>query len=138
MALIPDNNNSFNVSSLVRGTLETSDTYRMQIESERIKGKVSRLDAVAQACYKILNTERYAYVIYSWGYGIELQNLFGKPIPYVFAILPTRIKEALTYDERVEDVTDFELSHDNGNVLCKFTVKTIFGELYLDKVVNIY
>ena len=60
-----------------------SKSYRMLIEDERIIGNIDQLDAVAQACYKILNTERYVHVIYSWNYGVELQELFGKPIPYV-------------------------------------------------------
>ena len=126
------------MSSVVSGSTETSNSYRMQIKNERIKGSVADIEAMAQACYKILNTERYAYVIYSWNYGVELQDLFGKPIQYVYAVLPTRIKEALTYDERINDVTDFELSHNGGDVLCKFTVKTTFGDLELQKVVNIY
>lgn len=138
MALLPESENNIDMSSIVNGTVETSDSYRMQIGNERIKGSVSDIEAMAQACYKILNTERYAYVIYSWGYGVELQDLFGKPIPYVFAVLPTRIREALTYDERVSEVTDFELSNNGGDVLCKFTVKTDFGDLELQKVVNIY
>lgn len=137
MALLPENNYAVDMSSIVNGTTETSNSYRMQIGNERIKGNISDIDAMAQACYKILNTERYTYVIYSWDYGIELQDLFGKPIPYVFAVLPTRIKEALTHDERIEDVTDFDLSHNAGNVLCKFTVKTTFGDLQLQKEVSI-
>lgn len=138
MALLPESENNIDLSSIVKGNVETSDSYRMQIGKERIKGSVSDIEAMAQACYKILNTERYAYVIYSWGYGVEFQDLFGKPIPYVFAVLPTRIREALTYDERVSEVTDFELSNNGGDVLCKFTVKTDFGDLELQKVVNIY
>lgn len=136
--MLPSSSSStITAASLIDGTTETSNSYRMRIEKERVKGVVTNLDAVAQACYKILNTERYAYVIYSWNYGIELQDLFGKPIPYVFAILPTRIKEALLQDDRVESVEDFELSHNGGDVLCKFTVNTIFGSLELTKEVQI-
>lgn len=138
MALLPESSESaVSYATMANGTTETSKTYRMKITDERIKGDVTELTAVAQACYKILNTERYAYVIYSWNYGIELQDLFGKPIPYVFAILPTRIKEALLQDDRVESVEDFELSHNGGDVLCKFTVNTIFGSLELTKEVQI-
>lgn len=103
----------------------SSKSYRMKIADEKILGNIDELDAIAQACYKILNTERYQYVIYSWNYGIELQDLFGKPIPYVYSELPRRIKEALTQDDRINSVEDFELSYDKGNVLVKFTVKPI-------------
>lgn len=112
-------------------------SYRMKIADEKILGNIDELDAIAQACYKILNTERYQYVIYSWNYGIELQDLFGKPIPYVYSELPRRIKEALTQDDRINSVEDFELSYDKGNVLAKFTVKTNLGNIEMEKGVNI-
>ena len=51
--------------------LEATQTYLMNIESNRIRGYTDDLDAVRQAVYKILNTERYENVIYSWDYGIE-------------------------------------------------------------------
>lgn len=112
-------------------------SYRMKIADEKILGNIDELDAIAQACYKILNTERYQYVIYSWNYGIELQDLFGKPIPYVYSELPRRIKEALTQDDRINSVEDFELSYNKGNVLAKFTVKTNLGNIDMEKGVNI-
>lgn len=115
----------------------SSKSYRMKIADEKIVGSIDELEAIAQACYKILNTERYKYVIYSWNYGVELQDLFGKPIPYVYSELPRRIKEALTQDDRINSVEDFELSYDKGNVLAKFTVKTNLGNIEMEKGVNI-
>ena len=114
-----------------------SKSYRMMIEDERIIGSIDQLDAVAQACYKILNTERYAHIIYGWNYGVELQELFGKPIPYVYSELPRRIREALLNDDRVESVTDFELSHTRGDVLAKFKITTIYGIIEMEKGVTI-
>ena len=132
-SIVPD------VNELLGSRQETSDSYRMQISNERIKGTVAEREAVAQACYKAINTERYRYVIYSWNYGIELKDLFGKPIPYVFAVLPDRIRDCLLQDDRVESVDSFQLSHDNkGSVLCKFTVHSTFGDVDLEKEVSIY
>lgn len=118
-------------------TSQPSLSYRMRIAEEKILGTIDELEAVAQACYKILNTERYQYVIYSWNYGIELRSLFGKPIPYVYSELPRRIREALLQDDRVESVENFDLSHNRGDVLCTFTVKTKYGDLTLEKGVTI-
>lgn len=137
-SILPETSTMVTAVDVISGTSETSNSYRMRIAKERIKGVVTELEAVAQACYKALNTERYAYVIYSWNYGIELQDLFGKPIPYVFAVLPNRIKECLMQDDRVESVENFNLSHKGGDVLCKFTVNTVFGSVELSKEVNIY
>ncbi|MGL5511644.1 MAG: DUF2634 domain-containing protein, partial [Sporomusa sp.] len=104
---------------------------------EKIVGNVDGLEAIQQAVYKILNTERYQYVIYSWNYGIELADLFGRPIPYVYSELPRRITEALTYDDRISNVTNFELSHNKNDVLAKFTVVTVAGTFDAEKGVTI-
>lgn len=111
-------------------------TYKLDYKDESIRGHANDLAAIQQACYKILSTERYRYIIYSWGYGIELEDLFGKPLPYVYSELPRRIKEALLYDDRVIDVKDFKLSHNKGSVLADFTVVTAAGTLELTKGVT--
>ena len=116
---------------------QPSKTYRMRIEEERVAGTADGIDAIAQACYKILNTERYRFVIYSWNYGVELQDLFGKPIPYVFSELPRRIREALLQDDRINGVDGFSLSHTRGDVLARFTVHTDYGDIELEKGVTI-
>lgn len=127
-----------NVIDMAQMSDMPSKTYRMRIADERVKSTVDDVDAIAQACYKILNTERYQYVIYSWNYGIELKDLFGKPIPYVYSELPRRIREALLQDDRIASVGDFELSSTGGDVLAKFTVTTTDGDsLDLEKGVTI-
>ena len=140
MGMLPESSTGIAVTAMQIGTgsnTQTSDSYQMRIAKERIKGSVTERDAMAQACYKVLNTERYAYPIYSGNYGVELQDLFRKPILYVFAVLPQRITDALIQDDRISSVSDFELSHNGGDVLCKFTVETIYGTLELQKEVTL-
>lgn len=67
-------------------------TYAMKKE-RMIAGTYDHLKAVKQAVYKILRTERYEHAIYSWDYGIELKDLFGKNVNYVKAEIKHRIKE---------------------------------------------
>ena len=141
MALVPDTSLDIGGAVVEVQTAEKwpSKTYVMDIEGERIVGTTTdELTAVKQAIYKILNTERYRYLIYSWNYGVELADLFGKPIAYVLPEIPRRIKEALVADDRIIDATAFELSHDKrGNVLAKFKVITIFGNFDVGKEVRI-
>ncbi|WP_302306929.1 DUF2634 domain-containing protein [Megamonas funiformis] len=137
MGFLPQGTDTDLNINIATTSIVPNKSYRMKIADEKILGSIDELDAIAQACYKILNTERYQYVIYSWNYGIELQDLFGKPIPYVYSELPRRIKEALTQDDRINSVEDFELSYDKGNVLAKFTVKTNLGNIEMEKGVNI-
>ena len=128
MGLSPD---EFNNISVARGIDATPPhaTYRMQIEAERVDGALTdEVEAVKQAVYKILNTERYKHIIYSTDYGHELTGLFGLPLPYVLPEIPRRIREALMVDDRITDVDRFDLKHDkSGNVTAKFVVHTIYG-----------
>lgn len=106
-------------------------------DEERIAGYTDNLDAIKQAIYLILNTERYQYIIYSWDYGVELLDLYGKPMPYVMSELPRRIKEALTQDDRIEDVTDFEFEKKRKVLHVTFTVVTSFGNIPTEMEVDV-
>lgn len=61
---------------------QPSLTYALDIEHRRIRGMVDELESLRQAIYLILSTERYAYLIYSWNYGVELVELIGQPKEY--------------------------------------------------------
>ena len=116
-----------------------SKTYRMNIEEETVSGIITKdLEAVRQAVYKILNTERYKHVIYSSDYGVELTDLFGKPMPYVIPEIPRRIEEALLIDDRITKVDSFDLQYDKqGNVNCYFVVHSIFGNIEMERSVKV-
>ena len=121
---------------------EPSYTYKMVLPSRdedesEIKGKTDGIEAVQQAVYKILNTERYTYPIYSWDYGIELNDLFGQPIPWVYPELELRITDALTCDDRITSVTDFQFDNVKNDVHAKFTVNTIYGSFEEELTVGI-
>lgn len=140
MALLPDTaTDESGAISVAMTPTQPNKTYKMMIDTDRIQGTIADdLEAVKQAIYKIINTERYKFLIYSWNYGIELEDLFGKPIPYVLPEIPRRIKEALTQDDRIKDVLGFDLTYNRkGDVLAKFTVVTIYGNLEIEKVVNV-
>lgn len=117
-------------------------TYKMDIEDNkrdlRIKGYTDERKAMEQAIYKILLTERYQYLIYSWNYGIELKDLFGKPIPYCCVELERRIREALLQDERITKVYDFEFENPEfETIFVKFKADTIYGEMDLSRKVRL-
>lgn len=142
MALLPDTSTEAAGGITVATTGTTSmpnKTYRMRIEEDRVRGTITGdIEAVRQAVYKILNTERYKHIIYSWNYGVELQDLFGKPIPYVLPEIPRRIREALIQDDRITEVDSFDLSYTKGgDVLAKFVVHTIYGDIEESKEVKV-
>ena len=79
---------------------QPSRTYRLDMENNRISGMADGLEAVKQAVYLILNTERYWYPIYSWDYGVELNHLYGQPTGMVYPEIERLITEALMQDDR--------------------------------------
>ena len=116
---------------------QPSKNYKMMIDNESINGACDKLEAMKQVIYKILNTERYQSVIYSWNYGVELLDLIGEPVSYVCPELKRRITEALIQDDRIEAVDDFEFDiSEKRTVHVTFTVHTVFGDIQEEKVVN--
>lgn len=106
-----------------------SYTWKLDYDDDgQIRGYCDERRAIEQAVYKILNTERYQYIIYSWNYGIELADLYGQPIPYVYAEIQRRITEALLADDRISNVTNFNFSNpQGGDVFTTFDVVTDYG-----------
>ena len=117
---------------------QPTHTYKMNLESGSIRGYTDKLEAIKQAIYKILLTERYQYLIYSWNYGIETLDLYGEPLSYVCPELERRISEALLWDDRIESISDFEFDlSKKGSVQVSFTVHTRFGDVQAEREVNI-
>lgn len=120
------------------GGEQPSETYRMNVSDEEIRGHTDSLEAMKQAVFKILQTERYGSLIYSGNYGAELSDLFGQPLSYVKPELERRITEALLADSRILSVGGFEFATvGKGELLVTFEVKTVYGEFSAERSVNI-
>lgn len=107
-------------------TTQPSKTYKDKINS--IAGFVDNKEAIEQTISHILQTERYAHVIYSDNYGMEFEKYIGKPFEYFQATIERDLKDALTQDDRINDVkvTNTEkLSVDSA--LAEFDAYTIAG-----------
>lgn len=115
-----------------------SKIYMMNINHQNIRGYIDNIESVKQTVYKILNTERYNYYIYSKNYGVELSDLLGEPISYVCPEIERRITEALMIDDRITSVDSFLFNKIGNSVLhVTFKVKTIFGDFISEKDVSI-
>jgi len=125
---------TINVELATEEALQTSRTYK--ITGDRIQGYTDGLDALKQAIYKVLNTERYEYPIYSFNYGIELENLIGKDPVYVQIELKRRIRECLLRDDRITEVDNFKFEFNGDQLKCAFDVHNIFGNLTISREVS--
>lgn len=133
--MIPTTNTLLNTE--VELETQPSKNYKMHFAEEVINGFRDELSAMEQVIFKILNTERYQYQIYSWNYGVEFLDLFGEPISYICPEIERRITEALVQDDRIESVDSFIFdTSEKKKVHVTFTAHTIFGDVNSEKVVN--
>ena len=123
--MLPQNNRLLNSGMNI--IKYDSKTYHIDFKNDVMKGTTDGIEALKQAIFLILSIERYDYIIYSWNYGIELKDLFGKPTTYACAVLPSRIKQALIQDDRIQNVYDFVTNAEGNTVKVEFKIKSIFG-----------
>ena len=112
-------------------------TYKLNTTTDVVAGFIDEVEALKQAIYLILNVERYEHMIYSWNYGVEFKDLFGLPASEVKMELENRITEALLQDSRISAVSGFEFTVTRSEVLAKFTVTSIYGDIKAERVVEI-
>lgn len=116
---------------------ETTPSKTHKIVNGRLIGMIDNLEAVTQAIYLILSTERYTCPIYSWDYGVELADLIGQPMSYIQPEIKRRVAEALLQEDRITAVDGFEFVNHKGSVHVSFVVSTIYGDINAEKDVFI-
>lgn len=94
---------------------------KVNFKDNRIIGECDSITALRQTIFKILNTERYEHEIYSWNYGVELMDLYGRPVTLVCPEVQRRITEALIQDDRITSVDSFTFDlHQKKFGVCAF------------------
>ena len=116
-------------------SFKPSKTWR--VANGHIQGQIDGLEAVAQAIRFLLSTERFAHIIFSRDYGVELSDLIGKDRALIRADMPRRIEEALAEDDRITGISDFDIVFDREEAHVDFTVHTIFGDVGIERSVEI-
>ena len=118
-------------------SVQTSRTYSVDWEKGRVGGYNDGLEALKQAVYKIINTERFAHLIYSWAYGFEGNQLIGHSQGIVEAEAERYITEALTADDRITGIENFQIEFTRKReAVARFTVASIFGNIEITTGVN--
>ncbi|HAT4309267.1 TPA: DUF2634 domain-containing protein [Clostridium perfringens] len=125
------------VVSEIEDTVQSSKTYRIDSFNGRITRKIDEIEAIKQAVFKILQTERFENVIYDASYGVELVGLIGKPKEFVKSDIERIIKEALSVDERILGIENFNIVDDvKENLKIEFKVNSIYGDIKLESEVT--
>lgn len=112
-------------------------TYKLNLLEGKINDYIDGIDAIKQAVFKILETARYQYLIYDFSYGSELNGLIGKDSDYIEMELRRRIRDALTTDDRIINVTDFVFFHEGESMSVRFKVISVEGSFESEVMVNV-
>lgn len=132
--MLPESSN-YTVLSDYSTEKQPSITYKLDRENKRIVAVYDDYkENIRQAVYLALSIERYDYVMFSWNYGVELNDLFGRERQYVVPMLMSRIKEALTQDDRILNVTNFEFDIKGSKYTVNFTVVTEYSDVEIKGV----
>lgn len=105
-----------------------SETWQLDLDRGRVTGRIDGEAAVCQAAMLALSIPRFQYLIYSSSYGHELESLIGRDFAYLSAAAPTLITEALSQDDRITRVSDFQFTQLEDQVEVTFTMTTSQGE----------
>lgn len=124
------------INELKQAPQNYGKTYKLDLHNKIISGFTDGLEAIEQSVYAILNSDRYEHLIYSFDYGVELQDLVGEDMIYVKADIHRRIEEALTQDDRILYVDNPQISFEGDNLYYSATVNTIYGQLDVKKEVT--
>lgn len=141
MSLLPNNRpellDDFLESETQTPKVEPSKTYRINFETGRISGMVDEKEALKQFIKKALLTNRSHYRIYSDDYGCEIEQLIGRNVTDSFlqAEIPRMVREALVYDDRINEVTNVTVERQGDAIFISATVDSIYGEVEQEVII---
>ncbi len=124
-------------NAAVQEVIQPSLTWKLDMEKGKIAGKIDGLQAVKQAVFCALNTERYKYLIHTWNYGAEFDGLIGKNPGYVRSEIRRRIEEALTQDDRIRGIEDLQVAVSGNGLLASFVVRSDYGNFEYTQEVKV-
>lgn len=133
--MIPEQNANL---TILEEQIQPSRTYHLDLVRKRVTSMIDGPDAIIQAVRKILYTERYAYVIYSSQYGVELDRLIGQEYDFIVSDIKRTLTEALLVDNRITGLENFEMEKTGLDTMeVNFLVNSIEGEINFSTEVKI-
>lgn len=114
-----------------------SHTWKLDFEKGRITGRTDGIDAVKQAVYKALQTDRFWHAVYNFDYGHELKSLIGSSPIFLESEATRMIQEALLIDDRIESVDNVEIELLGDQMIVRFKVTTIYGSFGIEVNANV-
>lgn len=109
--------------------------YGMNFDSNGLTGDlVEGTEALKVWIYLALHSARYRYVIYSWDYGNELEDLIGKAYSKEYLEIECKdmVESCLLINEKIKSIENFSITLSNDKLEISFIANTIFGEVEIN------
>lgn len=128
---------TIDLSNGVTFVQQPSLAWYINKDTNQIQGTIDGSEAVAQAVDIILNVERFRWQIYSPNSGTNWSNLIGQDPGYVASELQRRIADALSVDDRIRGISNFDYTVTGNTLSASFTVNTVYGSQQTTVEVNL-
>lgn len=105
--------------------------YEVDFKTGKLTGRIiTGLEAIKQWVRLTLSTDRYYFSQYSWDYGCDLSSLIGKNYSdeYVKSEAKRMIFDALSVNDYIIGIEDFECSFSGDTLTASFTINTKYGD----------
>lgn len=115
----------------------SSNEWIVDFESGDNGQPKSILDAVAQDVRFALGTDRYKWPIMGSNFGVTFDDLIGTDYNYIRSEVVRRIRDALSIDDRILQVDDFQFTPlEDSGILISCVVQTTFGDVSVSTTIQ--
>ncbi len=115
----------------------SSNEWIVDFESGDSGQPKSVLDAVAQDIRFALGVERYKWPVMGSNFGVTFDDLIGTDYNYIRSEVVRRIRDALSIDDRILQVDDFQFTPlEDSGILISCVVQTTFGDVSVSTTIQ--
>lgn len=109
--------------------------WEIDFDTGKLTGRiVTGFDAIKQWVRLVLSVDRYTFPQYSWDYGNDLSTLIGQHYDeaYIKSEAKRMIEDALSVNEDITGIENFECSLQGDKLVATFTLNTTYGSGEVD------
>lgn len=121
---------------------EGNHTFELDFNTGEISRKlITGMESVKQFVQLALRTPRFEHAIYSDQFGSEILALIKEDgeltRAYITSELERLVTEALIYDDRIEDVANFDIEFSENEVVLRFDVLALDEYVEVEEVIDV-
>lgn len=115
----------------------SSNEWRVDFDTGEIDEPETSLEVMAQDIRFALETDRYKYPIMGGNFGASFDDLIGTDYNYIQSEIVRRIRDALSIDDRIVSVGDFEFKQGaESDIIVSCVVATSIGDVAIQTTIQ--